>query len=72
MKIDEAIKHYEDMKKGLYLVYPEELYDFTIATMRKYQKIEEIVNTWRHDIEAKDFKCMAEIAEVFEEDGEID
>lgn len=39
--------------------------------MRKYQKIEEIVNTWRHDITAGDYHCMAEVAEVFE-DGEID
>ena len=42
MTIDEAIKHYEDMKKGWYLIDPDELLDFTIETMRKYQKIEDI------------------------------
>ena len=41
MTIDEAIKHYEDMKKGLYLVYPERLFDFTIDIMRKYQELEQ-------------------------------
>lgn len=45
--------------------------DVAINTMRKYQKIEEIVNTWRHDITAGDYHCMAEVAEVFE-DGKID
>ena len=39
--------------------------------LRRYQKIEEIVNTWHHDIEAKDFECMAEIADVVE-DGNDD
>lgn len=34
-----------------------------IDTMRKYQKIEEIVNTWRHDITAGDYHCMAEVVE---------
>lgn len=42
-----------------------------VNIMRKYQKIEEIVNTWHHDIEAKDFECMAEIADVVE-DGNDD
>lgn len=42
MTIDEAIKHYEDMKRGYYLIDPDELLDFTIEIMRKYQKIEDI------------------------------
>lgn len=47
MTIDEAIKDYEDMKKGWNLMYPNRLFDFTIETMRKYEKIEEIVKEWR-------------------------
>ena len=42
-----------------------------LDTMCKYQKIKEVVNIWHHDIEAKDFECMAEIAEVVE-DGNDD
>lgn len=37
----------------------------------KYQKIEQIVKVWHQDIYAKDFECMAEIAEVVE-DGNDD
>jgi len=39
--------------------------------LHKYQKIKEVVNNWHHDIEAKDFECMAEIADVVE-DGNDD
>ena len=42
-----------------------------IDTMRKYQKIQEIVEVWHQDIYAKDFECMAGIAEVVE-DGKTD
>lgn len=35
-------------------------------TINKYQKIKQIVNTWRHDITAGDYHCMAEVAEVIE------
>ena len=42
-----------------------------IDTMSKYQKIEQIVKVWHQDIYAKDFECMAEIAEVVE-DGNDD
>lgn len=38
-----------------------------IGVARKYQKIEEVVNNWHHDIDAKDFECMAKIAEVVED-----
>lgn len=44
--------------------------DLAIDTIRKYQKIEEIVNNWHHDIEAKDFECMAEIADVVEDSND--
>ena len=40
---------------------------YAVETMRKYQKIEQIVKVWHQDIYAKDFECMAEIAEVVED-----
>lgn len=41
--------------------------DLAIQTIRKYQKIEQIVNKWHQDPEVKDFDCMAEVADVFED-----
>jgi hypothetical protein len=38
--------------------------EITLDILRKYQKIEQIVKVWHQDIHAKDFECMAEIAEV--------
>lgn len=40
-----------------------------IEIARKYQKIEQIVKVWHQDIYAKDFECMAEIAEVVEDEN---
>ena len=40
-----------------------------IDTMRKYQKIEQIIEVWRQDIFAKDFECIAEVAEVVEDES---
>ena len=40
--------------------------DNAIEMAEKYQKIEQIVKVWHQDIYAKDFECMAEIAEVVE------
>ncbi len=42
MSIEEAIKNYEEMKKGWCLINPDPLFDFTIDILRKYQKIEDI------------------------------
>ena len=40
-------------------------------TMRKYQKIEEIVEAWKADVDIDSYDCMVEIEEVVE-DGKID
>lgn len=45
----------------------QESIDVAVCIMRKYQQIEEIVNTWRNDITAGDYHCMAEVAEVVED-----
>lgn len=39
--------------------------------INKYQKIQEIIKIWHQDIYAKDFECIAEVAEVVE-DGKVD
>ena len=49
----------------------KEALDMAIDTMRKYQKIERILEVWHQDIYAKDFECIAEVAEVVE-DGNVD
>lgn len=41
--IDKTIEIFEGIKKGICPWYPELYYDKAINTMRKYQKIEEIV-----------------------------
>lgn len=48
-----------------------EAHQKAINIMRKYQKIQEIIEVWHQDIYAKDFECIAEVAEVIE-DGKID
>lgn len=42
-----------------------------ISTMRKYQKITEIVTKWHNDLSFKTSMAMTEIKEVIE-DGKID
>lgn len=48
-EISEAIKHIENMRKGIYLVYPEKLYDFIIKTLRRYQEVQQIVDAYVTD-----------------------
>ena len=48
-EISEAIKHIENMRKGIYLVYPEKLYDFIIQTLREYQEVHQIVDAYVTD-----------------------
>lgn len=64
--IDKTIEIFEGIKKGISPWYPEPYYDKAINTMRKYQKIQEIIKAWHQDIDAKDFECIAEVAEVIE------
>lgn len=72
-EIGRAIERIEDMKKGIYLVYPESLYDFIIKTLQKHQKIEQIVSAWKADTwtDRVSFDCMMKINEVLE-DGNDD
>ena len=49
----------------------KEALDMAIGAMRKCQKIERILEVWHQDIYAKDFECIAEVAEVVE-DGNVD
>lgn len=67
--IDKTIEIFEGIKKGICPWYPEPYYDKAINTMRKYQKIQEIIKVWHQDIDAKDFECIAEVAEVVEDGG---
>lgn len=65
--IEDSIRYFTTMRKT-----PQadtEMISIAIETMNKYKKIEEIVNTWRHDITAGDYHCMAEVAEVVEDDN---
>lgn len=64
MAISEAIKQLTTytIPCGKY----KKAYDMAIDTMRKYEKIEQIIEVWHQDIFAKDFECIAEVAEVVE------
>lgn len=66
MTIDEHIAQLKKLKSFHNGSYGASI-NFSLETMRKYQKIQEIVNTWRHDITAGDYHCMAEVAEVVED-----
>ena len=68
MTIEEAIKYYEN--KNVVLTEEEALAN-TIAlnTMRKYQKIREIVKSWKFDTwtDGVSYDCMVKISEVLED-----
>lgn len=73
-EISEAIKHIENMRKGIYLVYPEKLYDFIIKTLRRYQEVHQIVDAYVTDnpkepmYDTEDY--MQSIREVLEDGNE--
>lgn len=76
MTIDDATLYMELYKRKLFnsvsdLEKDIEAYDVAIATMRKYQKIQEIVEAWLHDVDIDSYDCMADIYEVIE-DGNDD
>ena len=58
-----TIKVFMDLKKINHW-YPEVYYDMAIETMRKYQKIEQIVDNW-NDMNSWDSMC--EIKKVVED-----
>ena len=67
MTIEEAIGIITSKGNYSYTVIENKAKNVLIDTARKYQKIEQIVGVWHQDIYAKDFECMAEIAEVVED-----
>ena len=69
MTIDKSITELEILKKNTFSYMPaHQAFTTAVNIMHKYQKIQKIINTWHHDIEAKDFECMAEIADVVEDE----
>lgn len=70
MSIDDCIKELLINKEDDTYVLGNETIDFAIDTMRKYQKIKQIIEVWHQDIFAKDFECIAEVAEVIENGNE--
>ena len=70
MSIDKAIEHGKEQLE-IFGGEHKEFIETALDTMRKYQKIEQIVKVWHQDIYAKDFECMAEVAEVIK-DGNDD
>ena len=82
MTIDGQIKALEYLKKcGIFpfsdtrtgIVFNEEYVDGAIDTMRKYQKIVEIVSAWKVDTwtDGTSYDCMVQISEVVD-DGNDD
>lgn len=68
-----AIRRIEAMKEGIYLVYPESLYDFIIKTLQEYQKITEIMSELNGDFYGsylKDRQALEKIYEVVEDGDE--
>ena len=52
-------------------LHTDDYIDVVIETMRKYQKITEIVTKWHNDMSFKTSMAMTEIEEVIE-DGNVD
>lgn len=45
--------------------------NFAIDTMCKYQKIREIVEAWKADVDIDSYDCIADIYEVLEDGNDI-
>lgn len=71
MTIDESYKWLEYHKQGE-VGKGAECIDVAIDTMRKYQKIVEIINDWKADTwtDGKSYDCMIQISEVAEDVNE--
>lgn len=68
--IDKTIEIFEGIKKGICPWYPEPYYDKAITTMRKYQKIEQILDDRINDdsVGMSDY-WMGKIKEVINDGG---
>ena len=69
MTIDKTIEFFNGLE--CHTPQAKDARNIAIDTMRKYQKIKQIIEVWHQDIFAKDFECIAEVAEVVE-DGNDD
>lgn len=67
MTIEEAIEHGEGSLDIFFVGEHREFIETSIDTMRKYQKIERIVNTWHYDITPDNYRYMSEIDKVMVE-----
>ena len=67
MTIDDAIRYFKDMEKAC--CCGTEQATIAIDTMRKYQKIQEIVKSWKSDTwtYGVSYDCMVKISEVLED-----
>jgi hypothetical protein len=71
MTIDNCIKDLLIQREDFTYELGSEEIDFMIETMRKYQKIEQIVKAWKADVDIDSYDSMADIGEVVE-DGNVD
>lgn len=72
MTIEEAMEFLENSK---HLIAPSKepnlgnACDVAITTMRKYQRIQTIVEAWKADTDIDSYDCMTDIYEVVEDEN---
>lgn len=69
MTIDKTIEFFNGLE--CHTPQAKDARDVVINTMHKYQKITEIVEAWKSDVDIDSYDCMTDIYEVVE-DGKID
>lgn len=69
MTIDKTIEFFDELE--CHTPQAKDARDVAIETMRKYQKIEQIISEWTTNMNVNTTMAMCEIEEVVE-DGKID
>ena len=74
MTIDEAIRHLDTYSSTMgsgqtTQAQHEESKRVSIDTMRKFQRIQAIVEAWKADVDIDSYDCMADIYEVVADDS---